>query len=110
MVTVKINGHDAGFKFNNFAIELLGSVKGISETASGFGTALIYCAYRGWCFYRQIDERLTFQDIADWVDSSINNPEIDTMIGQITADLLQSEYWKKTQSKKNEPLNQNAAA
>lgn len=91
---------DAGFKFNiNYAFESLISMKGIINFTS-LGTAMIFCAYKAWCYAKQIDEELTFEDILDWIDSG-NNEDI---IRMLTDEFQSSPVWKKVQEslKKNE--------
>ena len=98
---IKINNIDAGFKFNNYAFEHLPLMKGVDSFTS-MGTAMIFCAYKGWCYARQKDEQLTFENIIDWIDSGEN----EDIVRELIAEFENSSTWKQVQEsvKKNAEL------
>ena len=108
---IEISGKKVGLKFNRFCIEAMGKMPffqnfvktGKKDVAGintfGFATCLIYQAYRGWCFVKQMDEELTLEDVSDWVDLSLTNPEIEKQITDIIAEYEASELHKLGQKK-----------
>ncbi len=117
MIEIKIKGsetskaglttdvwHPAGFKFTRYTFEQLSLMKGLNTTDS-IGTAFIYCSYKAWCYVRQIDEKLTFENIIDWVNSGEN----EEIVKQLTDEFLASDFWLKIQEATKKNTNLNAA-
>ncbi len=117
MIEIKIKGsetnrkgetvecfHPAGFKFTRYTFEQLSLMKGLNTTDS-IGTAFIYCSYKAWCYVRQIDEKLTFENIIDWVASGEN----EDIVKQLTDEFLASDFWLKIQEATKKNTNLNAA-
>jgi hypothetical protein len=117
MVEIKIKGievnrkgetvecfHPAGFKFTKYTFEQLSLMKGLN-TQDSLGTACIYCAYKTWCYIRQIDEKLTFEDIINWIESGAEQSTVD----QLTDEFLASDFWKRIEEATKKNANLNAA-
>lgn len=99
---IEINSTQVGLKFNNYAIEQLAKVKGSGNSYFGFVATLVWCAYLGWCFAKQVEPKLDFEAITEWVDSSVNNDNVAKQITAVYELYTESEAYKKLQ-KKSEP-------
>lgn len=102
---------EAGFKFNNFAFEQYADLKNIT-TLSASTIAMMYCGYKGWCFAKQIDEKLCFEDFSDYVDMALDDENVRRNLKLISEEMVRSNHWKKVEEnlKKNELLNEQKAA
>lgn len=96
---IEISGIKVGIKFNNAAIEELPKIKHSNKGYYAFLTTLVYCAYIGWCVWKQVDIELEYGDINEWVDSSVNNPEIAEQLTKIYELYQECEAYKKMQKK-----------
>ncbi len=98
---IEINSKQVGIKFNNYAFEQLIQLKGLDKTAFGFVYGLVYAGYEGWRFVRQNlpgyeEPALSFENIVDWVDESVNDESIAASIRDITAEYQKSQLYLKT--------------
>lgn len=101
---ININGKELGIKFNNRAIEKLGDVKDMG-LGFGFITSIVWGGYCGYCFAKQIEtywtdadgkcHGFTFEDISEWVDSSIDNEEIAKQIREIQHEYQESQSYQR---------------
>ena len=116
---ISIKGKDAkgketdfevSFKWNNHCFEHFGTIKNLSSI-SAMIVAFMYCGYKGWCFARNLDERLTLEDFSDYVDLALDDEDVRENLRLITEEIVATPYWKKVNEKpvkKNEV--QSAAA
>ncbi len=95
---------EAGFKFNNWAFEHYAIMKGKALSMDSIAVALIYCGYCGWCYARQKDEQLTFENIIDWVDSETDKLFVESLIEEIK----KSKFWIKWMQEVDNILKKNA--
>lgn len=96
---IEIANKKIGVKFNNYAIEQLPTIKKSDKSYYAFLSTLIWCGYLGWCYAKQLDEDLTFEDVSDWVDSSINDENIAEQIRQVFELYTQSPAYQRMQKK-----------
>ncbi len=106
---IEIKGKKIGIKFNKFAIEELGKMPYLKKFVEkknkepvntyGYSICTIYCGYRGWCFYKRIDEELTFEDFSDWVDMSFIDEGVNQQIAAILKEYTASDFHATVQKK-----------
>lgn len=85
---IKINGRNVGFKFNiNRAIESIGFIKGVVAVSS-LSMAMIWCGYQAWCFVKQIDEEITFEEMIDWMEADENQDQVAEIAKELEASKL----------------------
>ena len=96
---IKIAGKDVGIKFNNFAIEQLGKIKGSESSYYAYIATLVWCGYLGYCFVKQIEQELDFEAVSDWVDSSVNDESILPEIQKVSEAYAESQIFKRMQKK-----------
>lgn len=103
---IEIKGKQVGLKFNRYAIEELGRMPAFQKIAAdkkaglnttGFSMALIFCAYKGWCFLKEIEPELTLEDVSDWIDLSWNDPAINEKIAEVITEYTKSDFHKSAE-------------
>lgn len=93
---ITINGKTVGVKFNNYACEQFVKLKGAEHSQFGFLYALVYGGIEGWKFIKEnnpacnfVDPGVTFEEIVDWIDSSMNDDTVANVVK-----LIQEEYFR----------------
>lgn len=101
----RIKNIEVGFKYNNYTSACLLDFKGIDLKEAGVAEtyAMLFCMYKSWCFVRRTDERISFEDMCDWIDG-----EPQETLKAIVDEMYSAPHFKKMQEglKKNEPENQ----
>jgi hypothetical protein len=96
---IKIKGHDIGYRFNNYAIDLMPQIKGAVTVLSAHILRVLWGGYQGLCYYKQIDPEITFQDLVDWADEHIDEDVYQPFFVQMTTDFQNSQSFKKKKDK-----------
>ncbi len=106
---IEIKGKKIGLKFNKFAIEELGKMPYLKKFVDkknkepvntyGYSISVIWAGYKGWCFLRQQEEEITFENISDWVDLSFNDEDINQQIAAILKYYMESDFHAAAQKK-----------
>lgn len=81
---MQIKGQEVGIHFNKYAMNQYLKVKGvidvedskISASATVFPYAVTWAGYQGWCFVKQVEPSLVFEDIVEWVDDEANEDKV----------------------------------
>lgn len=96
---IQVQGKDVGLKFNNYAIEQLSKVKGSGNSYYAFIATLVWCGHLGYTFAKQVESVVDFEAVTEWVDSSVNNPEVGDEIKKVYDLYTECEAYKKMQKK-----------
>ena len=97
-----VNGKTLGVKFNNYAIEQLANVKGTNRSLYANATAMVWVGYLGWCYVRQIDEELTFEEVSDFVDQANADEQLAPKLVEIIGEYKKSQAYLKLMKKQTE--------
>lgn len=90
---IEINGKKVGTKFNNYAMEQIAAVKG--SGSFHFIISVIWGGYLGYCFVKQVEPEITFEEIIDWVDNATDNETISEQVKLIQSEMLASQAYLK---------------
>lgn len=87
---IELGGKLRGLKFNQLAIEILGT-HGDAKTTTGFVYAMVYAGLRGNSYVKLEEPDYTFEQVCDWVDSIKNKEKV---ISDITTAMTSTQSWK----------------
>jgi len=98
-------------KFNYYAIEQFGKVKGEADSNVVYTVRLLYCGYLGYCFAKQQAPEITYEEILDWLDESIDDEAALNEIALVKKAWTESTAFEKlikkglaAQEKKSQPM------
>lgn len=89
-IQVEINEKKVGLKFNMYAAENFTNVIG-SQTSSANIVRMIWAGILGNAFVKQIDPEVSFEDVADWVETLTLKGDHEQVLDKITETFLDSE-------------------
>jgi len=92
---INIGGKLRGLKFNQLAIEILGTHSD-SKTTTGFVYAMIYAGLKGNSYVKLEEPDYTFEEVCDWIDVMEDKEKV---ILDVTNTMTSTQSWKDLASK-----------
>lgn len=99
-IKIELGGKERGLKFNQLALEIMGSYAGETTTQNVY--AMFYGGLRGNSFVKREDPDYTFEQVTDWVDEYYAAKNYD-LIKNVEQVLTETQLYKSlVPEKKNE--------
>lgn len=99
--TITINGKAVNLAFNRYAIEQGNSIKGNSSLYKNI-VGQVWGGIQGYCFAKQEDSPVTFEEVMNWVDETDLNGDPTKEFEKITEAFQTSMIYKKLMTKPDE--------
>jgi hypothetical protein len=82
-------------KFNNYAITyIFPRIKSPIDFPVGNVLRLMWSAYSGYCYAKQIEPDVTFEEMGDWLEENMSKQEFYSYFEQLNNDFKESKAYK----------------
>jgi len=105
-IQINIGGKERGLKFNQLAIEIIGTHND-SETTSSFMYAMYYGGLRGNSYVKREDPDYTFEQVCEWVDNLHDKANVNEQVVKV---MSETNLWKDLIKEGTEKLDEKKKA
>jgi|GEM_PF-3313361 hypothetical protein len=100
-IEIEISGRKTGLKFNMYAIERMGEIKGVPVSGVRYITALVYGGILGNAYAKQVEPEFTFEDVLEWVDENSGGAFEGSILEKIKDTFINSNVYQHTINRAN---------
>ncbi len=92
-IEIEINGRKTGLKFNMYAIERMGEIRGKESALKNFA-AIIWAGILGNAYIKQTEPEFTFEEVADFAELQLLNNDEGGVLERVSEAFLNSRSYQ----------------